>query len=95
MIYVIVLKVESQKNTYTWAIWSKFLADSNELLRIQDKKNDPIHAHFAGVTHKMLKGLKSLDLRINPDKPPQIFRDAMKVLGKQAWAVAYNSEFLG
>ena len=33
---VIVLKVESQKNTFTRAILSKFLADSNELLRIRD-----------------------------------------------------------
>ena len=43
---VVVLKVESQKNTYTRAILSKFLADSNELLRIRDKENNPIHAHF-------------------------------------------------
>ncbi len=38
--------------TYTKAIWSKYLADSNELLRIRDKENNPIHAHFAGVTHR-------------------------------------------
>ena len=56
---------------------SKFLADSNELLRINDKENNPIH------------------LRINPDKPPRNFRDAIKALDKQAWAAAYNSEFLG
>ena len=48
---VVVLKVESQKNTYTRAILSKFLADYNELLRIRDKENNPIHAHFAGITH--------------------------------------------
>ena len=48
---VIVLKVESQKNTYTRAIMSKFLADSKELLRIRDKEKNPIHAHFAGITH--------------------------------------------
>ncbi len=28
---VVVLKVESQNNTYTLAIWSKYLADSNEM----------------------------------------------------------------
>ena len=89
---VVVLIVESQKNTYTRAIWSKYLADSNELLRIRDKENNPIHAHFAGVTHRTLRGL---DPRINPDKPPRNFRDAMKALDKQAWAVAYNSEFVG
>ena len=48
---VVVLKVESQKSTYTRAILSKFLADSNELLRIRDKENNPIHALFAGITH--------------------------------------------
>ncbi len=48
---VVVLKVESQKNAYTLAIWSKYLADSNELFNIWDKVNDPIHAHCAGVTH--------------------------------------------
>ncbi len=69
MSYVVVLNVESQKNTYTRAIWSKYLADSNELLRIWDKENNPIHAHFAGVTHKTLRGL---DPRINSDKSPEI-----------------------
>ena len=72
---VVVLIVESQKNTYTRAIWSKYLADSNELLRIRDKENNPIHAHFAGVTHRTLRGL---DPRINPDKPPRNFRDAVQ-----------------
>ena len=43
------------------------------------------------VTHRTLKGL---DPRINPDKPPRNFRDAMKALDKQAWAAAYNSEFV-
>jgi hypothetical protein len=45
---VVVLKVESQKNTYTQAIKRKYLADSNELLRTWEKENNPIHAHFAG-----------------------------------------------
>ncbi len=48
---VVVLTVESQKNTFTRAIWSKYLADSNELLRNLDKETNPIHAHFVGVTH--------------------------------------------
>ena len=92
---VIVLKVESQKKTFTRAILSKFLADSNELLRVCDQKNNPIHgfhAHFAGITHQTLRGL---DPRINPDKPPRNFGGTMKALDKQAWAAAYNSEFLG
>jgi hypothetical protein len=39
--------------------------------------------------------LRGLDPRINPDKPPRNFRDAMKALYKQAWAAGYNSEFVG
>jgi hypothetical protein len=39
--------------------------------------------------------LKGLDSRINLDKQPRNFRDAMKALDKQAWAAAYNSEYLG
>jgi hypothetical protein len=85
---VVVLNVESEKNTYTRAIWSKYLADSNELLRIRDKENNPIHAHLAGVTHQTLRGLVP---RINPDKKPRNFRDAIKALDKQALAAAYNS----
>ncbi len=94
---VFVLKVENQKNTYTQAIWSKYLADSNELLRVRvlklrDKENNPIHARFAGDTHQTCRGL---NLRINPGKPHRNFRDAMKALDKQALAAAYTSEFLG
>ena len=85
---VVVLKMECQKNTYTRAILSKLLADTNELLRIRDKENIHIHAHFAGITHRTLRGL---DPRINPDKPPRNFRDAMNALDNQAWAAAYNS----
>ena len=89
---VLDLKVESQKNTYTRAIMSKFLADSNELLRICDKDNNSIPAHFAGIAHRTLRGLdRGLDPRINPDKPPRNFRDAMNALDNQAWAAAYNS----
>ncbi len=64
---VVVLKMESQENTYTRAIWSKYLAGSNELLRIWDKESNPIHAYFAGVTHQTLR---VLDPRFNPDKGP-------------------------
>jgi hypothetical protein len=46
----------------------------------------------AGIPLRLLKGLGP---RINPDKPPQNFRDAMKVLDRQAWAAAYNLEYLG
>ena len=53
-----------------------------------------MYAFHAGIPHQLLKGL---DPKINPDKPrqPRNFRDAMKALDKQAWAAAYNSEYLG
>ncbi len=44
-----------------------------------------MHWEQAGIKHSTLKGL---DPRINPDKPPRNFRDAMKALGKQAWGEA-------
>ena len=51
-----------------------------------------IYAFNAGITHQSLKGL---DPRINSDKAPRNFKDAMKALDKQVWAAAYNSEDLG
>ena len=39
--------------------------------------------------------LRVLDPRINPDKSPRNFRDAIKALDNQAWAAAYNLEYIG
>ena len=50
-----------------------------------------MYAFNTGVKHSSLKGLDP-GPRINPDKPPRNFGDAMKALDKQAWAAAYNSE---
>ncbi len=54
-------------------------------------------ANCAGVQHSTLKGLDPI---IDPDKPPPNFQrckegDAVKALAQQAWAEAYNSEYLG
>ncbi len=57
-----------------------------------DKSRHLQEPNFAGVRHRTLKGLDPI---INPDKTPQNFRDAMKALDKQAWAEAYNLEYLG
>jgi hypothetical protein len=62
---------------------SKYQADKLELHRISDNEHNPIHAHFAEVTHLTLSGM---DPKINPDKPPRNFRDAMTALDKRAWA---------
>ena len=60
---------------------------------MRDKETQtPLYAFNAGVAHRSLKGL---DPRMNPKKSPRNFRDTMKALDKQAWAAAYNSEYLG
>ena len=90
---VVVLKVMSKENTYTRANQGKWYSDKLALNKVSDMEiKTPMYAFNAGVKHRSLKGL---DPRINPDKPPRNFRDAMKALDKQAWAAAYNSEYLG
>ncbi len=79
----------SKENTYIRAIHSKWLSDKVALGKVRDKEvQTPMYAFHAGIPHLSLKGLV---LRINPDKPQQNFRGAMKALDKQAWAAAYNS----
>ena len=90
---VVVLKVLSKENTFTRAIQGKWLSDKVALGDVIHRENKtPVYAFNAGVKHRSLKGLNP---RINPDKPSRNFGDAMKALDKQAWAAAYNSEYLG
>ena len=70
----------------------KWLVDCVDFLKVRDKETNAIHANFAGVTHRTLKGL---DPRIDPNKQTRKFRDAMMALDKQAWAAEYNSEYIG
>ena len=85
---VMVLQVVSERNTYTRTSMSRWQHDQLSLHKSRHREQ----ANFAGVNHSTLKGL---DPRINPDKPPRNFRDAMKALDTQAWAEAYNSEYQG
>ena len=90
---MVILKIMCKENTFTRAILGKWLSDKVALGKMHDKEiQTPMYAFNAGVMHRSLKGL---DPRINPDKPPRNFGDAMKALDKQAWAAAYNSEYLG
>ena len=82
----------SGKHIYFCASFDKRCIDCVDLLKVRDKETNAIHAHFSGVTHHTLKGL---DPRINSDQLPLNFIDAMKALDKQAWAAAYNAEYLG
>ena len=59
---------------------------------MEHTRNSELQAHFAEVKHHTLKGL---DPRINPDKPPRNFKAAMAAIDNQAWAAAYNSEYIG
>ncbi len=61
-------------------------------LELEHTRNRGIQAHFAAVKHRTLKGL---DPRINPDKPPRNFKAEMAALDNQAWAAAYNAEYIG
>ncbi len=63
-----------------------------DLLDLEHTPNREIQAHFAEVKHHTLKGL---DPRINPDKPPRNFKAAMAAFHNQAWAAAYNAEYIG
>ncbi len=46
------------------------------------------------ILQKSLTDLsKAFDPRINPDKPPRNYKEAMKAIDSQAWAAAYNSEY--
>ena len=54
---VVILKVNSQKNTYIRAIMNKWLINSADLIKVSNKKTNYIHANFAGVTRSTLKGL--------------------------------------
>ena len=89
----VVLKIMSKENTFTRAIFGRWLTDKVALGKVINMEvKTPLYAFNAGVMHHSLKGL---DPRINPDKQPRNFGDAMKALDKQAWAAAYNLEYLG
>ena len=90
---VVVLKIMSKENTFTREIQGKWLNDKYALGIVHDKEaKNPTYAFDVGVMHRSLKGLAP---RINPDKQPRNFGDAMKAPDKQAWAAAYNLEYLG
>jgi hypothetical protein len=61
-------------------------------LELHQTVNREIEANFAAITHRILKGLYP---RISLDKPPRIFEEAMKAIDSQAWAAAYNSDYIG
>ncbi len=89
----VVLKVMSKENTYTRAIQGKWLSNKVALANVRDKEVQTAeYALHEGIPHL---SLKELDPRINSDKSPRNFSVTMKVLEKQTWAAAYNSEYLG
>ncbi len=67
-------------------------AMDSDSLEMEHTSNREIQAHFAEVKHRTLKGL---DPRLNPDKPPRNFKAVMAAIHNQAWAAAYNKEYIG
>jgi hypothetical protein len=62
---VIVLRVDSQENTFTLVLMHKWVLDKLELEQVHNRE---IQAKFADIAHRTLEGL---DPRINPDKLPR------------------------
>jgi hypothetical protein len=90
-VIVQVLRVNSQENTFTvtQALMHKWVLDKLELAQVHNRE---IQAKFAEIAHRPFKGL---DQKINPDKPPRNYKEAVKAINSQAWAAAYNSENIG
>jgi hypothetical protein len=83
------LPVNSQENTFTRVLMHKWVLDKLELEQVQNRE---IKAIFAEITYRPLRGLNP---RINLDKPPRNYKEAMKAINSQAWAAAYNLEYIG
>ncbi len=86
---VIVLRVNSQENTFTQVLMHKWVLEKLELEQVHNRE---IQANFVEITYRPLRGL---DPRINPDEPPRNYKEAMKAIDNQAWAAAYDSENIG
>ena len=48
--------------------------------------------NMAEFSHSILKGLP---ISINPDRPPENFRDAISRVDKRKWATSYDKESQG
>ncbi len=84
----LVLGVNSEENTFTRVLMHKCVLDKSELEQVHNRE---FQANFAEITYRPLRGL---DPRINPDKQPRNYKEAMKAIDSQAWAAAYNSEYI-
>jgi hypothetical protein len=56
-------------------------------LELEQVQNREIQANFAEIAYQPLRGLEP---RVNPDKQPRNYKEAMKAIDSQAWAAAYN-----
>ena len=81
---VMVMRVNTEANTYTQVTQRQWLMDK---LDLEKERIEEVEAHFAGVSHRTLKGLPP---SIDPDRPPKNYKDAMSREDKQEWAEAYN-----
>ena len=86
---VMVLRIETEKDTYTRVTQKQWLMDKLDLTKAVFEEQQ---ANFAGTTHRTLKGLHP---SINPDRPPKNYKDAMSRDDKQEWGDAFTKEYLG
>ncbi len=85
---VIVLQANAQENTFTRVLMHDWVLDKLELEQVH---NWEIQAIFSEISHRPPRGL---DLRINLDKQPRNYKEAMKAIDSQAWAFSYNLEYI-
>jgi hypothetical protein len=85
---VTVLRVNSQENIFTRVLMHKWVLDQLEQEQVHNRE---IQANFAEITYRPFRGLNP---RINPDKQPRNYKEAMKAIESQAWAAAYNLEYI-
>jgi hypothetical protein len=85
---VMVMLINTETNTYTRVTQTRYLLDKLEWSKVVAEEHQ---AHFAGVSHRTLKGLSS---SIDPDRPPKNYQDALSRADKQEWVEAYDKNIV-
>ncbi len=89
-----VMWVNTEVNTYSRVAHDAQRQCLVDKVSLEAARTEELHANFAGISHRTLKGLPP---SIDPDRPPKNFKDAMSRDDKQEWAVseAYNKKYQG
>ena len=86
---VIMMRVNTEVNTYTRVTQIQWLHDKLALLKAVLKEQQ---AYLTAISHCTFKGLPQ---SIDPDYPPKNYKDSDVVSrdAKQEWAEAYDKEY--